>query len=208
MARASAAATAIVLFAMSACAVTAVWSTTRGLRAWTTEEVRRLRVQAKPPLLSALRLTSSAATTFVPWGQADARRRVWLVTFMYTRCPTVCTTLGIEFERLQRALGSDPRDDRIRLLSISFDPPHDDVHALQGYATRYHADPDRWAVAVPASASDLTRLEQETGTVVIGDGMGGYAHNAAIHVVLGDGQLVHIFNFNEPEAALAWARKL
>ena len=208
MARVSRAATAIVLFAMSAGAVTAVWSTTRGLRAWTTEEVRRLRVQAKPPLLSALRLTSSAATTFVPWGQADARRRVWLVTFMYTRCPTVCTTLGIEFERLQRALGSDPRDDRIRLLSISFDPPHDDVHALQGYATRYHADPDRWAIAVPASASDLSRLEQETGTVVIGDGMGGYTHNAAIHAVLGDGQLVHIFNFNEPEAALAWARKL
>jgi protein SCO1/2 len=207
MARASWAATAIVLLAMSAGAVTAVWSTTCGLRAWTTEEGRRLRVQAKPPLLSALRLTSSAATTFVPWSQADARRRVWLVTFMYTRCPTVCTTLGIEFDRLQRALGSDPRDDRIRLLSISFDPPRDDVHALQGYATRYHAT-DRWAIAVPASASDLSRLEQETGTVVIGDGMGGYAHNAAIHVVLGDGQLVHIFSFNEPEAALAWARKL
>jgi protein SCO1/2 len=207
MARASWAATAIVLFAMSAGAVTAVWLTTCGLRAWTTEEGRRLRVQAKPPLLSALRLISSAATTFVPWSQADARRRVWLVTFMYTRCPTVCTTLGIEFERLQRALGSDPRDDRIRLLSISFDPPHDDVHALQGYATRYHAT-DRWAIAVPASASDLNRLEQETGTVVISDGMGGYAHNAAIHVVLGDGQLVHIFSFNEPEAALAWARKL
>jgi protein SCO1 len=207
MARASWAATAIVLFAMSAGAVTAVRLTTCGLRAWTTEEGRRLRVQAKPPLLSALRLTSSAATTFVPWSQADARQRVWLVTFMYTRCPSVCTTLGIEFDRLQRALGSDPRDDRIRLLSISFDPPLDDVHALQGYATRYHAT-DRWAIAVPASASDLSRLEQETGTVVIGDGMGGYAHNAAIHVVLGDGQLVHIFSFNEPEAALAWARKL
>jgi protein SCO1 len=208
MVRTSWAGTAIALFTLSVIAVAAVWSTTFGLRAWTTEEGRRLRVMAKPPALSALNLTSSAATSVVPWGRTQAGQRVWLVTFMYTRCPTLCTTLGIEFERLQRALGSDPRDDRIRLLSISFDPAHDDVRALQGYATQHHADPHRWVVTVPASASDLSRLEQETGTVVIADGLGGYAHNAAIHVVLGDGRLIRIFNFNEPEAALAWARTL
>jgi protein SCO1/2 len=131
-----------------------------------------------------------------------------LVTFMYSRCPTVCTTLGIEFERLQRELGSDPRDDRIRLLSISFDPTHDDVRALRAYATNYHDDPARWLVTTPANASELSRLEQEAGIVVIDDGLGGYSHNAAIHVVLGDGRLVRIFDFNEPEAALAWARLL
>jgi len=208
MARASGLGTAIAVFAVSAIAAAAVWSTTSGLHAWTTEEVRRLRVQAQPPALSALHLTSSAATSFVPWGRAEAGRRVWLVTFMYTHCPTLCTTLGIEFERLQRALGSDPCDDRIRLLSISFDLAHDDVPSLQGYATQHHADPARWIIAVPASASDLKRLEQETGIVVIDDGLGGYAHNAAIHVVLGDGRLVRIFDFNAPEAALAWARTL
>jgi protein SCO1/2 len=85
------------------------------------------------------------------------------------------------------------------LLSISFDPDHDDVRALQGYATQHHADPDCWVIAVPASASDLKRLERETGVVVIDDGLGGYAHNAAIHVVLGDGRLVRIFDFNGPE---------
>ena len=208
MARASGVGTAIALLAMSAIAAVAVWSTTSGLHAWTTEEVRRLRVKAEPPALSALHLTSSAATSFVPWGRAEAGRRVWLVTFMYTRCPTLCTTLGIELQRLQRALGSDPSDAKIRLLSISFDPVHDDVPALQGYATQHHADPARWVIAVPASASDLKRLEQETGIVVIDDGLGGYAHNAAIHVVLGEGRLVRIFDFNEPEAALAWARTL
>lgn len=208
MARSSWTRTLIVLFTMSAIAATAAWFTTLGLHAWTTEDVRRLRVRAKPPVLGTLRLTSSAATSFVPWGTAEAGRRVWLVTFMYTRCPTLCTTLGIEFERLQRALGSDARDGRIRLLSISFDAAHDDVRALQGYATWHHADPDRWLVTVPASASDLSRLERQTGTVVINDGLGGYTHNAAIHVVLGDGRLVRIFDFNEPEAALAWARTL
>jgi protein SCO1/2 len=125
---------------------------------------------------------------------------------MYTRCPTFCSVLGIEFERLQRMLDSDPRNAGIGLLSISFDPAHDDVHALQRYATEHHAEPDRWVVAVPDSPTDLAQVERQTGVVVIDDGFGGFTHNAAIHVVLAGGRLVRIFDFNEPEAALAWAR--
>jgi hypothetical protein len=68
MARTSWAATAIALFAISAIAAAAVWSTTFGLRARTMEEVRRLGVQANPPVLSSLQLTSSAGTFFVPPG--------------------------------------------------------------------------------------------------------------------------------------------
>jgi protein SCO1/2 len=127
---------------------------------------------------------------------------------MYTRCPTLCTTLGIEFERLQRKLGQDPRDEHIGLLSISFDPAHDDVRALAGYAAQHHADPARWIVAVPSSAAALAKLEREAGIVVISDGLGGYTHNSAIHVVLEDGRLVRIFGFDNLEGALACARRL
>jgi protein SCO1/2 len=198
-----------VLFAMvTAIAAVAVWTTTDGLRAWTTEEVRRLHVQEQPPVLSALRLTSSSGTSFVPWGAAPGTPRVWLVTFMYTRCPTRCTTLGVEFERLQRMLQQNPSDNQVRLLSISFDPAHDDARALRWYAAQHHADPARWIIAVPASASALARLEREAGVVVINDGAGGYAHNAAIHVVRDDGRLVRIFDFDDPEAALRWVREL
>jgi protein SCO1/2 len=200
--------TGLSLAAVCAVAAAAIWSTTFGLSAWTTEEVRRLRVQAQPPVLSALQLRSSDGTSFVPWSQTEHGRHVLLVTFMYTRCPTLCTTLGIEFERLQRSLGQDPRDTHVRLLSISFDPVHDDVRALEAYAAEHHANPARWTVAVPSNAAALTQLEREAGIVVINDGLGGYTHNAAIHVVLDDGRLVQIFDFNSPEAALACARGL
>jgi protein SCO1/2 len=206
--RASRVATRITLLAICVTAAVAAWTTTFGFRAWTTEEIRRLRVQAHAPHLSTLELRSSDGGALVPWGGPDHKHRVWLLTFMYTRCPTLCTTLGIEFERLQRELGADSRDDRIRLLSISFDPLRDDTRALRGYATQHHSDPTRWIVAAPKLASDLHRLERETGTVVIDDGLGGYTHNAAIHVVVTDGRLVRIFDFNQPEAALACARNL
>ncbi len=193
---------------MISIAATALWSVTFGLRGWTAEDIRRLRVPADPPRLHALRLDTSTGHSLVPWGQGgrEAKPRVWLVTFMYTRCPTVCSALGMEFERLQRLLDSDPRDAGIGLLSISFDPAHDDVRALQRYATEHHAQPDRWIVAVPDSRAALARVERETAVVVLDDGFGGFTHNAAIHVVLADGRLIRIFDFNEPEAALAWAR--
>jgi protein SCO1 len=208
VARASWIGTGVGLVALSAVATVVVWFTTFGLRAWTTEDIRRLRVQANPPVLSVLQLTSSTGASVVPWGELKRHRRVWLVTFMYTRCPTVCTTLGIEFERLQRSLGQDPRDDHIGLLSISFDPAHDDARALKAYAAEHHADPARWVVAVPSTVAALARLEREAGIVVIKDGLGGYTHNAAIHVVLDDGRLVRIFGFDSPEAALRCARTL
>lgn len=208
MARASWIGTGVSLVALSAVATVVVWLTTFGLRAWTTEEIRRLRVQANPPVLSVLQLTSSTGASVVPWGELKRKRRVWLVSFMYTRCPTVCTTLGIEFERLQRSLGQNPRDDHIGLLSISFDPAHDDARALKAYAAEHHADPARWIVAVPSTGAALARLEREAGIVVIKDGLGGYTHNAAIHVVLDDGRLVRIFGFDSPEAALRCARTL
>jgi protein SCO1 len=206
--RASWIGTGVGLVALSAVATVVVWLTTFGLRAWTTEEIRRLRVQANPPVLSVLQLTSSTGASVVPWGELKRKRRVWLVSFMYTRCPTVCTTLGIEFERLQRSLGQNPRDDHIGLLSISFDPAHDDARALKAYAAEHHADPARWVVAVPSTVAALARLEREAGIVVIKDGLGGYTHNAAIHVVLDDGRLVRIFGFDSPEAALRCARTL
>jgi len=208
VARASWIGTGVSLVALSAVATVVVWLTTFGLRAWTTEEIRRLRVQANPPVLSVLQLTSSTGASVVPWGELKRKRRVWLVSFMYTRCPTVCTTLGIEFERLQRSLGQNPRDDHIGLLSISFDPAHDDARALKAYAAEHHADPARWIVAVPSTGAALGRLEREAGIVVIKDGLGGYTHNAAIHVVLDDGRLVRIFGFDSPEAALRCARTL
>jgi len=198
--------TAIALCTMIGIAMAALWSVTFGLRGWTAEDIRRLRVPADPPRLQALRLDTSTGIPVVPWGNRKAKPRIWLVTFMYTRCPTFCSVLGIEFERLQHRLKTDPRNAGIGLLSISFDPAHDDVQALQRYAMEHHAEPERWIVAVPDSRADLARVERQAGVVVIDDGFGGFAHNAAIHAVLADGRLVRIFDFNQSEAALAWAR--
>ncbi len=188
-------------------AVAAVWLTTAGMRAWTSEGLRRLRVTEAPPLLTPLALISPAGEPIVPWGGDAPANQVLLVTFIYTRCPTLCSTAGVEFSRLQRELDADPEGGAIRLLSVSFDSLHDDVAALRTYAANHRAAHDRWLVTAPATSSALARLLREAGVVVISDGRGGYAHNAAIHVVLADGRLVGIFDLTDGEEALASARQ-
>jgi protein SCO1/2 len=178
---------------------------TAGFRAFTSEDARRLRVAESAPPLPALDAVSATASAIALWGGSPAPIR--LVTFMYTRCPTLCRAAGQEFVELQRALRDEGADD-VRLLSLSFDPAHDTPERLRDYAARHRADPAYWTVASPRSAEALAALLRVAGVVVIDDGLGGFAHNAAIHLVAPDGRLLRIFDLADHRAALAYARAL
>ena len=67
------------------------------------------------------------------------------VTFIYTSCPLpdYCFRLSNNFGQLnQRFAGRMGRD--LVLLSISFDPVHDQPDVLAKYASTWKADPESW----------------------------------------------------------------
>lgn len=173
-------------------ATAAFWPATEGFRVFTTEGARRLEVARSPRSLPAVVLEDQDGRRVGPeW----LRGRVVLVEFVYTRCPTVCSTLGETFGRLSRALPG------VALLSVTFDIEHDGRAELKDYAIRHGADGDRWRVVRPTGGGDLRELLDTAGVVVIPDPWGGYQHNAAIHLVDGRGRLVRILDF-EPLSAL------
>ena len=194
---------AVALCLGAACA--AVAHLTLGFRAFTAEDARRLRVAESSVALSPIEVVDSRGGHRTLWN-ADPAARAWLVTFIYTRCPSACVAAGTEMQQLQasaRAAGSG-----VRFASLSFDRAHDTSAELTRYAARYRADPSLWLVGVPASDAALARLLREAGVVVIEDGLGGYAHNAAIHVVTRDGRLAGIFDLEDHREALAFAERL
>ena len=178
--------------------------TTLDFRAFTTEDARRLRIAAAPAPISSPRVIGADGVSQTLWN-ADGKTRVWLVTFMYASCPSVCLASGTEFQQLQASIGAA---DGVRLASLSFDRGRDTPEALAAYARRFRADPARWLVAVPESDAMLSRLLRETGVVAIEDGVGGYVHNAAIHVVTASGRLVALFDPERYQEARAYAREL
>jgi len=175
--------------------------TTDGLRAFTSEDARRLEVSEAPVQLPVLEVLGTDGR---PVSLSDPDR-VTLLDFVYTRCETVCRALGSEFQQLQTEIRARGLQDRVRLLSISFDPEHDTPAELAAYARHQRADGAVWQFAALANAADLPKLLGNFGIVVISDGLGGFEHNAAIHVVDQRGRLVRIMDLANPAAALAEA---
>ena len=173
-------------------------SATDGFRAFTTETARRIGVREHPRAVPPLPLQTAdgARTSF-----AALRGRWLLVDFIYTRCETYCSVQGGEFARLQRQLAGPIASGKVALLSVSFDPAHDDPAALADYQHRGGGHGTGWIAARPVGQADLAALLHVFGVVAVPDGLGGFVHNAAIAVVDPDGRLVAILNWDDPLGA-------
>jgi protein SCO1/2 len=71
--------------------------------------------------------------------------KVVAVTFVYTSCPLpdYCFRLSNNFSQLNQRFASRMGRDLV-LLSISFDPVHDQPTVLAKYASTWKADPESW----------------------------------------------------------------
>jgi protein SCO1/2 len=180
---------------------------TLGAQAWTTEDLRRYRIEQGLLRLPPTLLLDAQGRQQTLFTAASQKKTIWLVDFVYMRCPTVCLLLGSEFQRLQTALLTE-HESRIRLLSVSFDQARDSVSDLDRYADMHRADAKVWSIAVPTTATSTQTLLQAAQIVVIPDGRGGFAHNAAIHVVDDRGHMLAAFDYDRYEDALAFAHEL
>ena len=165
-----------------------------GFQAFTTETARRVAVGRRPVDLSAVALESQSGARFM---LADLRGKWLLVDFIYTRCPTFCAVLGGDFAQLERQLAGPIAQGRVQLLSISFDPTRDPPAQLAAYLGRFRSRDQGWQAARPLTADGLQSVTAEFGITVIPDGLGGYTHNAAIHLVDPEGRLVDIFDLGD-----------
>jgi len=86
-----------------------------------------------------------------PFTDAALRGQVTIVSFLFTRCDTICPVTTMKMARLQEKtfdVGTS-----VKLASFSVDPDYDTPARLAEYAQRYRADPARWRfVTGPAAA--------------------------------------------------------
>jgi len=176
---------------------------TDGFEAFTLESARRLAALRSPAVLPDLALETAdrGAVQF-----AALPGRVLLVDFVYTNCPTYCAALGSVYARLQRELAPEIAAGDVRLVTVSFDPGRDGPAELRAYRARHSADAAGWTLGRPAQPGALRDWLKAFGVVVIPDGLGGYAHNAAVHVVGPGRRLVAILDVDDVDAIARAAR--
>src|SRR5436309_1204474 len=71
------------------------------------------------------------------------RGKVWVASFVFTRCTGPCPQVTRTMEHLQKELNLARRDD-LRLVTFTVDPERDRPKELQNYARHFDADPTKW----------------------------------------------------------------
>jgi protein SCO1/2 len=115
--------------------------------------------------------------------------KVVVLNFVYTRCalPEYCfrssNNFGILQTRYPERLGSD-----LILLSVTFDPIHDQPDVLQSYAQTWKADPESWRFLTGAAA-DVQRVCDRFGVNFVPD-EGLFIHSLHTAIIGRDGKLL------------------
>ncbi len=180
---------------------------THDFQVWTDEGARRLEVALRPVPAPAVSVQGPYVATSDLRTLLTAGQGATIVDFFYTRCQTVCLSLGSSFQQMQSALAADGAGG-VQLMSISFDGAHDDAEALGAYARRMDARPTLWRFVHAPQAAQEQALLRALGVIVVPDGRGDYEHNAALLVFDHQGRMVRVFDLAEQQLALDYARHL
>ena len=81
----------------------------------------------------------------LPFNSAEMSGKMWLASFVYTKCPDFCPLVTQRMAVLRDSIAADEKlRDRVRLISITVDPPRDSPAVLREYAERFRATKPNW----------------------------------------------------------------
>jgi len=125
------------------------------LAAWPVIWALRTPVPRPLPVLGtvpAFELTDQEGRAF---GSRELAGRVWVASFIFTRCETVCPRITAQMARIQaKTRNLEPA---LHLVSFSVDPEHDTPARLAEYARAHRASPRMWTFLTgPAGAVQET----------------------------------------------------
>lgn len=122
--------------------------------------VRAAQARLPPPLpvlasLPRFDLTDENGRAF---GSGDLEGKVWVASFIFTRCPTICPRITARMAEVQRR--TQQLAPAFHLVSFTVDPEYDTPERLRGYARSHRASPRLW--------SFLTGPEEAVKEAVVG----------------------------------------
>lgn len=122
-----------------------VWAFLIGIVTLTAIRPLLRHVPEPPPVLSQLPEFSLVAADGKPFGSAELRGQVYVASFFFTSCRSICPAIMKGMARLQDGFARNEVQG-IRLVSISVDPEHDTPQVLSDYGKALGVDPLRWTL--------------------------------------------------------------
>lgn len=137
-----------------------------------------------------------------PFGTKELEGRVWVASFIFTRCTTVCPVVTTRMATVQnRTRQLAPA---FHLVSFSVDPGYDTPERLAEYARVHHASPRLWSFLTGDEAAVKETVVKGLKTAMGREGPEGAPENIfhGSHVVLVDarGRVRAYYDPDEPSA--------
>lgn len=102
-----------------------------------------LRPPAPPlPVLGQLGAFSFLDQDGRAYGSQDLQGQVWVGSFIFTRCPTICPAITKQLGHVQKRARN--LSQAFRIVSFSVDPTHDSPEVLAAYAHKHGVNPRMW----------------------------------------------------------------
>jgi cytochrome oxidase Cu insertion factor (SCO1/SenC/PrrC family) len=132
--------------------------------------------------------------------KADLAGRVWIASFVFTRCTEACPTLSGRTKSLLKEFAKQKR--AVTFVSFTVDPDYDTTARLAEYAKTWGAQPPEWHF-VTGNSGDLQRvvgagLLQGVTRRALSDGGVDIGHSNRFIVVDGQGAMRGYFDALSP----------
>jgi protein SCO1/2 len=88
----------------------------------------------------------------------DLRGKVWLASFIFTRCIGPCPAVTSSVAKLQEEFRNEPD---VKFVTFTVDPARDDLKSLREYAASRNADPERWLFLTGDEATIHTLMREQ-----------------------------------------------
>lgn len=119
---------------------------------------------------------------------ANLRGRPYMVTFLYTHCPTICPLIGSELQQALKELG--PEANRVNVVALSVDPIGDTVSTVKAWL-HVHQEPSNFQYLI----GSRRQLQPYWNAWHVGPQIAGdpdSSHTAAIYLITPTGRIAGI----------------
>ncbi|WAA11066.1 SCO family protein [Fervidibacillus albus] len=90
----------------------------------------------------------------------DLSGKVWVASFIFTNCETVCSPITANMARIQRMFADEELED-VHLVSFSVDPEVDEPENLKTFAEKFTDQLDNWHFLTGYSQTYIEQFAKE-----------------------------------------------
>lgn len=130
---------------------------------------------------------------------ADLDGDVWLTSFIFANCVTVCPPMTANMASLQEELLAEDLD--IPIISFSVDPDSDTPEVLKEYGEQFGADFSTWQFVTGYSFEEVQELSRESFKALVeweSEDSDQVMHGTSFYLVDQDGTVVKKYDGLEP----------